>query len=229
MAAPTKFNKLSNKPRKPARPVDLSLYLVTDRRLAGNRPLTEVVSKAVAGGVTVVQLREKDCSSREYLELALELKKILPPGVPFIINDRLDVALAAGADGIHLGQSDLPAGVARKHLGPGAIIGLSVENIEQLEEARIQPVDYLAISPIFSTPTKTDTGPAWGLEGLARARKMTDLPLVAIGGINEHNAAEVIRGGADGLAVVSAICAAPDPEQAAWRLRALIEEARQGR
>lgn len=229
MAAPTKFNKLSNKPRKPARPVDLSLYLVTDRRLAGNRPLTEVVSKAVAGGVTVVQLREKDCSSREYLELALELKKILPPGVPFIINDRLDVALAAGADGIHLGQSDLPAGVARKHLGPGAIIGLSVENIEQLEEARIQPVDYLAISPIFSTPTKTDTGPAWGLQGLARARKMTDLPLVAIGGINEHNAAEVIRGGADGLAVVSAICAAPDPEQAARRLRALIEEARQGR
>ncbi|NPV83615.1 MAG: thiamine phosphate synthase [Candidatus Aminicenantes bacterium] len=216
----------SNRPRKPARPVDLSLYLVTDRRLAGNRPLTEVVSKAVAGGVTVVQLREKDCSSREYLELAMELKKILPPGVPLLINDRLDVALAAGADGIHLGQSDLPAKIARKYLGPRAIIGLSVENLEQLEEAKNLPVDYLAISPVFSTPTKTDTGPAWGLEGLARARKLTALPLVAIGGLNEQNAAEVIRAGADGLAVVSAICAAADPEQAARRLRALIDEAR---
>lgn len=211
------------------RSIDLSLYLITDRRLAGNRPLREVVSQAVAGGVTVVQLREKDCSSREYLELALELNKILPPGVPLIINDRLDVALAAGADGVHLGQSDLPVGVARKYLGTEGIIGLSVENPEQLEEAKNLPVDYLAISPVFSTPTKTDTGPAWGLEGLARAREMTALPLVAIGGINEHNAAEVIRAGADGLAVVSAICAAPDPKLAARRLRALIDEARRGR
>ncbi len=210
----------------PSRAIDFTLYLVTDRRLAGNRPLTEVVRKAVAGGVTVVQLREKDCSSREYLELALNLKEILPPGVPLIINDRLDVALAAGAAGVHLGQSDLPAEVVRKCLGPEAIIGLSVENLEQLEEARNQPVDYLAISPVFPTPTKTDTGPAWGLEGLARARQLTTLPLVAIGGLNEQNAVEVIRSGADGLAVVSAICAAPDPEQAARRLRSLIDEAR---
>jgi len=209
--------------------LDLSLYLVTDRRLAGNRPLTEVIRKAVAGGVSVVQLREKECSSREYLELALSIKKILPPGIPLIINDRLDVALAAGASGVHLGQNDLPAEAARKHLGPEAIIGLSVENPDQLQKALNLPVDYLAISPIFPTPTKTDTGPAWGLEGLARARQLTSRPLVAIGGLNENNVSEVIRAGADGVAVVSAICAAPDPEQAARRLRALIAEARRAK
>jgi len=209
--------------------LDLSLYLVTERRLAGNRPLTEVIRKAVAGGVSVVQLREKECSSREYLELALSIKKILPPGIPLIINDRLDVALAAGASGVHLGQNDLPAEAARKHLGPEAIIGLSVENPDQLQKALNLPVDYLAISPIFPTPTKTDTGPAWGLEGLARARQLTSRPLVAIGGLNENNVSEVIRAGADGVAVVSAICAAPDPEQAARRLRALIAEARRAK
>ncbi|MDI6698860.1 MAG: thiamine phosphate synthase [Candidatus Saccharicenans sp.] len=206
--------------------IDLSLYLVTDRRLAGDRPLTEVARKAVAGGVTIVQLREKECSSRQYLELARSIKKILPPEVPLIINDRLDVALAAQADGVHLGQNDLPAEVARKYLGSQAIVGLSVENLEQLAQAINLPVDYLALSPVFATPTKTDTGPAWGLEGLTRARRMTALPLVAIGGINESNAAEVIKAGADGLAVVSAICAAPDPEQAARRLRRLIDETR---
>jgi len=205
---------------------DVTLYLVTDRRLAGNRPLTEVVQQAVAGGVTMVQLREKECSSREYLELALALKKLLPPGTPLIINDRLDVALAAAADGLHLGQNDLPPEVARRYLGPGAIIGLTVERPEQLAAAENLPVDYLAISPVFPTPTKTDTGPAWGLEGLALARKKTQHPLVAIGGINETNVAGVIRAGADGVAVVSAICAAPDPELAARKLRQLIEEAR---
>ncbi|MGB9906706.1 MAG: thiamine phosphate synthase [Candidatus Saccharicenans sp.] len=207
---------------------DLTLYLVTDRRLAGNRPLTDLVQQAVAGGVTVVQLREKDCSSRQYLELALALKKILPPEIPLIINDRLDVALAAAADGLHLGQSDLPPEVARRYLEPGAIIGLTVENPEQLAEAENLPVDYLAISPIFLTPTKTDTGPAWGLQGLVQARKLTRRPLLAIGGINETNVAEVIKAGADGVAVVSAICAAPDPELAARKLRRLIEEARTG-
>lgn len=210
-----------------ARKLDFSLYLVTDRRLAGDRPLAEIVSGAVAGGVTIVQLREKDCSSRQYFELAVEIKKLLPPGIPLIINDRLDVALAAGADGVHLGQNDLPAETARKHLGPAAIIGLSVENLEQLKQAISLPVDYLAISPVFPTPTKTDTGPAWGLEGLIMARRLTEKALVAIGGINEGNAAEVIAAGADGVAVVSAICAAADPEAAARRLRKLIDRARE--
>jgi len=206
--------------------LDLSLYLVTDRRLAANFNFTELVKKAVAGGVTVVQLREKECSSKEFYELALEVKKSIPPEIPLIINDRLDIALAVGADGVHLGQSDLPAAIARKHLGKEAIIGLSVENLEQMRDAVHLPVDYLAISPVFSTPTKTDTGPAWGLVGLTEARKLTKLPLVAIGGINETNAFQVIRAGADGIAVVSAICAARDPQEAARRLRKLIEEAR---
>jgi len=212
---------------KPKKRIDLSLYLVTDRGLAGNLSLEELVEKAVAGGVTVVQLREKECSSREFYELGLRIKRILPPDVPLIINDRLDIAMACGADGLHLGQLDLPAAVARKHLGPEPIIGLSVENFEQLTQAVNLPVDYLAISPVFLTPTKTDTGPAWELDGLEQARQFTDLPLVAIGGINESNAFSVIRAGADGIAVVSAICAATDPKEASKRLRQVVERARQ--
>lgn len=206
--------------------LDPTLYLVTDRRLAGDRSLEELIARAVKGGVTVVQLREKECSSREFYTLALGIKKILPPKIPLLINDRLDIALASGASGVHLGQTDLPVEIARKLCRPEAILGLSVENLDQLKKAIRLPVDYLAISPVFLTPTKTDTGPAWGLEGLAQARKMTRLPLVAIGGINESNVASVIEAGADGVAVVSAICAAPDPERAARRLREIIEGAR---
>ncbi len=214
--------------REKEKKIDLSLYLVTDRRMLKGLTLTELVGKAINGGVSVVQLREKDSSSREFYELALALKKIMPGDVPLIINDRVDIALAAGADGVHLGQSDLPVKIARELLGPEAIIGLSVENLEQLEEARNLPVDYLAISPVFPTPTKTDfsSPAAWGLEGLGQARSLTNLPLVAIGGINEENAAEVVGAGADGLAVVSAICASPDPEQAARALKEKIEQAR---
>jgi thiamine-phosphate pyrophosphorylase len=207
--------------------LDLSLYLVTDRLLAGQRDLADLIRKAIAGGVTVVQLREKDLPAREFYELALKIKQIIPPGIPLIIDDRLDIALAAGADGLHLGQTDLPAAIARQYLGPEAIIGLSAENLDQLKEASRLPVDYLAISPVFSTPTKTDTGPAWGLNGLETARQLTPLPLVGIGGINEANAAAVIKAGADGLAVVSAICSAPDPEEAARRLKKIILEARE--
>jgi len=215
------------KENKKEKKLDLSLYLVTDRRLLKGLTLTELVRKAINGGVTVVQLREKDCSSREFYELALALKKIMPSEIPLVINDRVDIALAARADGVHLGQSDLPVKIARELLGPEAVIGLSVENLKQLEEARHLPVDYLAISPVFPTPTKTDfSSPAWGLAGLRQARSLTALPLVAIGGINEENAAEVISAGADGLAVVSAICASPDPEQAARALKEKIERAR---
>ena len=211
---------------KDKKQLDLSLYLVTDRKLAGQRELVEVVQKAVKGGVTVVQLREKELCAREFYELGIRIKELLPPDVPLLIDDRLDLALAIGADGLHLGQRDLPVEIARKLLGPLAIIGLSVETPGQLQAAKQLPVDYLAISPVFSTPTKTDTGPAWGLDGLRAARKLTDLPLVAIGGINERNAAAALEAGADGVAVVSAICAAPDPEEAARQLKKIILEAR---
>ena len=138
-----------------------------------------------------------------------------------MINDRIDVALACQADGVHLGQSDMPVDLVRKILPPEVFIGLSVENDQDIAQAIGIDVDYLGISPVFATPTKTDTQTPWGLAGLQRARAMTDLPLVAIGGINVGNAVRVSRSGADGLAVVSAICAADDPASAARELRLL--------
>lgn len=209
------------------RPVDWGLYLVTDRQLSAPRTIEEIVQAAVSGGVSVVQLREKDCSAWEFLALACRLLAILrPAGVPLIINDRLDVALAAGADGVHLGQSDLPYREVRAILGPEALIGLSVETLEQAREAEELDVDYLAASPVFPTSTKTDTGAAWGLAGLSALRKLSRHPLVAIGGINRTNAASVLRAGADGIAVVSAISAAPDPRAEAKALREIIEQVR---
>jgi thiamine-phosphate pyrophosphorylase len=138
-----------------------------------------------------------------------------PLGVPLVINDRIDVALACQAQGVHLGQSDMPVAIARQMLPPEVFIGLSVENLGDVARAAGQAVDYLGVSPIFATPTKTDTAPPWGLAGLRQVRALTTLPLVAIGGIHLTNAAEVLRAGAGGLAVVSAICSADDPALAA--------------
>jgi thiamine-phosphate pyrophosphorylase len=202
------------------------LYLVTDRALCGGRPLEEVVAQAVAGGVAGVQLREKDLSTRAFVELAVALKRLLgPAGVPLIINDRLDVALAAGADGLHVGQEDMPCALVRRFMGPRAVIGLSVETWEDVERAQDQDVDYLGISPVFPTPTKTDTKAAWGLEGIRRIRAFSRHPLVAIGGLNPANAAAAVQAGADGIAVVSAICASADPRLAARDLAGRIEAA----
>lgn len=203
------------------------LCLVTDRDLCGTRSLEEVVGAAVRGGVGSVQLREKHLATRAFVEAAARLKALLAPfGIPLLINDRVDVALAMGAEGVHLGQDDMPCEAARRLLGPTAIIGLSVECWEDVVRAKAQPVDYLGVSPIFATPTKTDTRGAWGLEGLARIRAFSRHPLVAIGGLNEGNIAEVVRAGAEGIAVVSALCAAPDPRQAAERLCHRIEGAK---
>ena len=205
---------------------DWTLYLVTDRRQAGTRPLEELVAAAVRGGVTAVQLREKDCATREFVELARALRTLLAPlGIPLIVNDRADVALAAGADGVHVGQSDMDCRDVRRLLGPSAVIGLSVENLQQAVAAPPE-ADYLGVGPVFSTPTKTDTGPEWGLEGLAALRRVSRRQLVAIGGIHADNAAHVIGCGADGIAVVSAICAARDPELAARTLRREIGRGR---
>lgn len=199
---------------------DWSLYLVTDRLLASPRAIEAVVAAAVRGGVTAVQLREKECSTREFVALARKLKEMLTPlAVPLIVNDRADVALAAGADGVHAGQSDMDCRDLRRLLGPGAIIGLSVETLEQAEQAAALPVDYLGVGPIFSTSTKPDAAPAWGIEQLAELRRRTRHVLVAIGGIHAGNAGQAIAAGANGIAVVSAICAAPDPETAARSLR----------
>ena len=192
------------------------VYLVTDRALCGERALTEVVGEAVRGGASCVQLREKDLSTRDFVAEAGAVREILRPfGVPLIINDRLDVALAVGAEGVHVGQSDMPYATARRLMGPEAIIGVSVETWDDVEEAQGLDCDYIGVSPVFDTPTKTDTKGAWGLEGLRKIGAYSRHRLVAIGGINESNAAAVIAAGAHAIAVVSAICCAADPRAVA--------------
>lgn len=203
----------------------LRLYLVTDQTLTRGRPLADLVAAVVQGGVTCVQLREKQLGTREFLAQALILKALLAPqGIPLVINDRIDIALACDADGVHLGQNDLPADEARKLLPPAVFIGWSVESMDDVQQSAALPVDYLGVSPIFSTPTKIDTKDPWGLEGLSVVRAVTQLPLVAIGGVHAGNALEVLRAGADGLAVVSALCAADDPRAAAAALRSLCDQ-----
>ena len=200
------------------------LYLVTDRDLCGSNTLEDVVLRAVQGGASCVQIREKNLTTREFIKEAQIIKKILAPfAVPLIINDRIDVALAVGAEGVHVGQDDMPYEAARAIMGPHAIIGLSVETWEDVEEAEKLDCDYLGVSPVFETPTKTDTKGAWGLEGLTRIKAYSRHRLVAIGGINMTNAAEVVRAGADCIAVVSAICAAPDPGMASRQLVDIIK------
>ena len=200
------------------------LYLVTDRNLCRNRTLSDVVLQSVQGGVAYIQLREKDISTRLFVEEAIAIKKILEPHkVPLIINDRIDVALACEAEGVHIGQDDMPYAIARKLMGPNAIIGLSVENWEDVEKSQSLDVDYIGVSPIFPTLTKTDTKGNWGLEGLAKIKAFSRHTLVAIGGINETNAKEVIAAGADCIAVVSAICSAPDPAEATGNFKNIID------
>ncbi len=209
---------------RPRRRFDLSLYLVTDRAMCAGLGLERVVAEAVAGGVTLVQLRDDASPAGELVELARRVRSLLEPsGVPLVVNNRLDVAVAAGAEGAHVGQGDLPAADARRRLGPGAILGLSVTDPAQLPGVDPALVDYLGVGPVFATATKADAAPAMGLDGLAAVRAATDLPIVAIGGIGLANAAAAIRAGADGVAVVSAICAAPDPRGAAATLaRAVV-------
>jgi thiamine-phosphate pyrophosphorylase len=204
--------------------IDYSLYLVTDRPLARGRDLLDVIQAAVRGGVTIVQLREKTAPTREILALARELRTRID--VPVIVNDRVDVALAAGVAGVHVGQNDMPYGDARALMGPDALIGVSVESMADAEVLEAEDADYLGLSPVFPTPTKTDVETSLGLYGVREIRRRSCHRLVGIGGLDESNAGEVIRAGADGIAVVSAIMSARDPEAAARRLRSVIEAAR---
>ncbi|MHA1785709.1 MAG: thiamine phosphate synthase [Candidatus Helarchaeota archaeon] len=203
----------------------LKLYLVTDRKLARDRNFDEIILEAVRGGVTIVQLREKNLDARRYLEKALNLKNRLDEcKVPFIINDRVDVAFAAGAIGVNVGQSVLPITHARRILGKNKIIGLSTNTVKQAIEAEKLGADYIAISPVFSTPTKTDIDPPVGIEGIPRFKKVVKIPIIGIGGINKNNARAVIRAGCDGIAVVSAIMASENPKEAAAELIREIEK-----
>lgn len=205
--------------------LDYSLYLVTDRSLSRGRTTLDVVRQAVAGGVTCVQLREKHCSTREFIDQARALQPLLKDKrIPLIINDRLDVALAVGADGIHLGQQDMALADARKIVGQTMVIGISAESVADAIRAEQQGADYIGVSPVFATPTKTDTAEALGLEGIQKIRRAVAIPIVGIGGVNQRSAAAVLGAGADGIAVVSAIVSADDPKQAAADLKKIITD-----
>ena len=204
---------------------DASLYLVTDPDLGRGRPIASIVEAAVRGGATLVQLRDKRSDARALLERARALRILLETlGRPLIVNDRVDVAAAAGT-GCHLGQRDLPPAEARAILGDDALLGLSLDAVEQIDLVDPAIVDYVAFGPFAATTTKADAGPATGPARLAEVRARTWLPLVAIGGVGPHNAGRAIEAGADGVAVVSAIVGADDPEAAARALRRAIDAA----
>ncbi|SAK62603.1 thiamine-phosphate pyrophosphorylase [Caballeronia catudaia] len=209
---------------------DLSLYLVLDPvQCGGHDAAVRVARAALEGGATLVQLRAPEWHKRAWFDLARELLPITRAyGVPFVINDHVDVALAVDADGVHIGQRDLPADIARRLLGPDALIGLSVSNLDETTEANTLGgiVDYLGAGPVYATPTKTDASTPCGIDGLSAIRAAARLPTVAIGGIQSHNAADVMRARPAGLAVVSAICKAADPREAAATLAATIAQSR---
>ena len=208
--------------------MDWTLYVITDRRWGKSH--LEVARAAIEGGATAIQLRDKEATTRELIEAGLALRELTRErGVAFIVNDRVDVALAVKADGVHVGQDDMPAKLARRLMGPDKIIGVSASTVEEALQAETDGADYISASPVFSTPTKPDAAPPTGLEGLRAIVEAVRIPVVAIGGINEGNVEEVIRAGADGVAVISAVVGAPDIAAAARRLRQRIEAAREER
>ena len=193
---------------------ELTLYLVTDRRWLGRRSLEEDVEEALLGGATLVQIREKEISSRAYLELARRLKEVTDRyGVPLIVNDRVDIALAVDADGVHVGPDDLPVSFARRLLGPDKIVGASASSLEEALAFQAQGADYLGVGAVFPTATKQVTEKV-DLETLARIKAAVRIPVAAIGGIDAGNAPEVMKTGVDGVAVVSAILNRPDIREA---------------
>ena len=201
---------------------DYSLYLVTDRMRMSTRTLGEAVEQAVIGGCTLVQLREKDISALDFYALALEIKKITDRyGIPLIINDRIDIAMAAGAAGVHIGQQDIPADIARKVIGKDMLLGVSVSSAAEAIDAVKAGADYLGVGAMFPTGTKPDAGFV-SMEELGRIRKAVDIPIVVIGGISRENAMLFRPMGVDGLAVVSAVIAKPDIKKSAADLKSLF-------
>lgn len=204
---------------------DWKLYLVADVDFTEGRDLVATTWQAVRAGVSLVQLRAKNLEMLPFLDLSFRMIEMLKPReVPLIINDRVDIALASGADGVHLGQSDVSPSEARAVLGPDALIGISANTVEQAAAAESSGADYIGASPVFWTASKPDLDPELGLAGLRAMRKAVSIPIVAIGGINADNAAAVIEAGADGVAVISAILGARDPAAAARGLRRALQD-----
>ena len=201
---------------------DYSLYLVTDRMLMRTKTLGEAVEQAVIGGCTIVQLREKEILSLDFYVLASEMKKITDRyGIPLIINDRIDIAMAVGAAGIHIGQKDIPADIARKVIGKDMLLGVSATSVTEAVNAAIAGADYLGVGAMFQTGTKPDAGFV-SMEELGRIRRAVDIPIVVIGGISRENAMLFQPMGIDGLAVVSAVIAQPDIKKSAADLKSLF-------
>lgn len=205
--------------------LDLSLYLVTQRGKLALDDFYSIIDQAVKGGVTAVQLREKDIEQKEFIEIGRTLmSQLKPKGIPLIINDDIEVALEVEADGIHLGQSDSSVQEARRILGKKAIIGLSVETLDQGLAAQSLDIDYIAASPVFSTPSKLDTGKPWGIEGLKKLCTISKLPVIAIGQVQMSNVEDILLAGPSGVAVISAIFNALSPYSAAQDLILKIRE-----
>ncbi len=201
---------------------DLSVYLVIGPESTAGRPVEEVVAAAVDGGITAVQFRWKDAPTHSFVDQARRIQRILRPrGIPFIVNDRVEVAIAVGADGIHVGQEDMDAANVRRLVGRHMLVGLSVTSANDAHALDPAVVDYAGTGPVFPTPSKADATPPLGLEGLAECCRLVDVPTVAIGGITLANASDVFATGAAGVAVISAICSASSPERAAAELCAI--------
>lgn len=199
--------------------IDYGLYLITDRSFLRGRDLKKVVEEAILGGVTLVQVREKSISTREFYNVALEVKEVTKHyKVPIIINDRIDIAQAIDAEGVHLGQSDMPIKFARKILGKEKIIGISAGNVKEAVEAERDGADYLGIGTVFYTGTKKDIKTPIGIEGLKEVCDSVKIPSVAIGGVNETNFKEVLSTGVNGISVISAILGKDDIRQASKNL-----------
>ncbi|MVX64699.1 thiamine phosphate synthase [Clostridium chromiireducens] len=202
--------------------IDYSIYLVTDRDLMSTETLEEAIEQAILGGCTLVQLREKDCSSLEFYNTAVRVKEITDKyNVPLIINDRLDIALAVDAAGIHVGQSDMPAIIVRKIIGEDKIIGVSTGSLEQALKAQEDGADYIGVGAMYSTGTKKDANPT-SMEELKKIRENISIPIVVIGGINKDRVRDFENMGIDGLAIVSAIIAQKDITEATKELKALF-------
>ncbi|MFL9843447.1 thiamine phosphate synthase [Flavobacterium rhizosphaerae] len=202
------------------------LYLVIGEEYCHGRDLFWVAEEAVKGGVDLVQLREKHKSTAEFTLIAQKLKRLLDSyNIPLIINDNLNVAMAIGATGIHVGNSDTPPSEIKRLWPECQLLGYSIESVEQLDNREIQFADHLGISPVFSTPTKTDTITQWGIQGIGLIHSLTDKPLIAIGRMSASNAYDVINAGAHCIAVVSAICSAENPKQAAIEIKNEIMKA----
>jgi len=201
------------------------LYVITDEKVSRGRSHLQVAEAAIRGGADVLQLRDKEAPGGRLYRVALGLRKLTREAkVPFIVNDRLDIALAVDADGVHVGQADLPASVARGLLGPGKILGVSADTIEQAVRAERDGADYLGVGPVFEARgTKADAGAPLGLDRIARIRRRCRLPIVAIGGIDAGNARKVREAGADAAAVISGISAADDIERAVRRLKGILD------